>query len=65
MSQWIKERGTYTRTGVYINRSPGGEKVRTHTGYPSHLLSIIFLIWATCSNFGIGGSVAGATPGAT
>ena len=25
-------------------------------------LSIIFRIWATRSNFGIGGSVAGATP---
>ena len=29
MSQRIKERGTYMRTEVYINRSPGGEKVRT------------------------------------
>ena len=62
MSQRIKERGTYTRTEVYINRSPGGENVRTHTGYPLHLLSISFRIWATYSNFGIGGSVAGTTP---
>ena len=63
MSQWIKRRApTRAQRCVYINRNPGGEKVRTHTGYPLHLLSIIFLIWATRSNFGIGGSVAGATP---
>ena len=63
MSQWIK-RGAPTRAQrcVYINRSPGGEKVRTHIGYPLHLLSIIFLIWATRSNFGIRGFMAGATP---
>ena len=63
MAQRIKrEAPTRTQRDVYINRSPRGEKVRTHTGYPLHLLSIIFRIWATRSNFVIGGSVAGTTP---
>ena len=48
---------------MYINKSPGREKGKNkHTGYTIHLPSIVFLIKATHSNFGIGGSVAGATP---
>ena len=62
MSQRIK-RGVPTRARRCVyKQEPRRGKGRTHTRYPLHLLSIIFRIWATRSNFGIRGSVAGATP---
>ena len=62
MSQRIK-RGVPTRARRCVyKQEPRRGKGRTHTRYPLHLLSIIFRIWATRSNFGIEGSVAGATP---